>query len=398
MSHIDVTAQEKTISFTDTPEGEEWWLEPLYNDRLMWQIGCRTEEGETLLVTRHGQVGGAIQTKTRVVVANNSGRTIQQQALLEARHRYWKMAHKGYTNGFTICQQYPKPMLANSYDPSKIKQWPVSVQVKIDGVRSLAHVEGEVKLRSRENRPQPYLEQIRRELAVLFPYLPPGVHLDGELYVHEWSFNTLISAVRTSKTKHHLNDQVNYAIFDVIIDLPTAQRMQLLETAFEEANRDGIQFQHLFLVPASIAQSHQEVISFHNAFVEAGYEGAIVRHLQGHGRKVKGKATDLAAYKSNRSNNLLKVKAFQDEEGVVVDVVEGTGTEAGLAILVVEDTRGNRFPVRPRGDFDTRAEWFQHKEQLIGRPYTYRYFELTEYDVPRFPVGIAFRDYEWERF
>jgi len=379
----DTPQQDNVIAYTDQPTTTDFWLQPLYSDRMMWQVGFQNSE----LVIRHGYIGGDIQVKKRKVQVNNSGRTLVEQALLEARHRYWKMAHKGYTNGDNLCKQYPKPMLASAYDPKKIKEYPVSVQAKIDGVRSLAWLEGgQVHLRSRENKPQAYLEQIRKELYTLFTHLPPGCHLDGELYVHGWSFNRLISAVRTTKTKHPDNDQVNYYLFDIIINLPTQRRMDLLSEAYSQC----CDLKRVCLVPSTPAHSHEEIVHFHNCFVEEGFEGAIVRHLSGCGRG----GVDLTAYRPNRSNNLLKVKMFQDEEGIVIDVIEGTGTEEGLAVLVIEDQRGNRFPVRPRGSFELRAQWYQNKQRLVGQRYTFRYFELSEYGVPRFPVGIAFRDYE----
>jgi len=387
---------EDAIDTYQEPTTDSWWLAPLYNDKLMWQIGFDGRE----LVIRHGQIGGVIQEARRKVAVNSSGRSLQEQALLEARQRYWKQEHKGYANGNTILPQYPKPMLANKYEPKKIKAFPILVQPKIDGVRSLAHLtpQGSVHLRSRENKEQLHLDQIRDDLSHLFSYLPSGCHLDGELYVHGWSFNTLISAVRTGqiskttksqKDKHPLNGEVCYYVFDAILPLSASQRQDILAKAFEECLKDH-SLSFTCLVPTTLCHSHDELLSFHHYYVDNGYEGAIVRHSTGCNRN----GVDLTAYRDKRSDNLLKVKMFQDEEGTVVDVVEGAGTEEGLAILVVEDDRGNRFQVRPRGTFDMRERWFAQRARLIGQRYTYRYFELTEYGVPRFPVGVAFRDYE----
>jgi DNA ligase-1 len=377
------------------PTTDSWWLPSLYNDKLVWQIGFDGEE----LVIRHGHIGGAIQVTTRKVLVNSSGRNLQEQALLEAKQRYWKQEHKGYTNGYTILPQYPKPMLANKYEPKKIKSFPVLVQAKIDGVRMLAHLAGNrVHLRSRENKEWDHLDHIREELAVLFSYLPVGCHLDGELYVHDWSFNTLISAVKTGQVtkstknrrdKHQLNRQVQYYIFDIIIPQPAKDRQELLDSAFQECQKDR-PFSFLRIVPATLCYSHEELVQFHNCYVENGFEGAIIRHVQGSNRN----GFDLTLYRDKRSDNLLKFKMFTDEEGEVVDIVEGTGTEEGLAMIVVRDSRGNIFSVRPRGTFDMRREWYLNRDQLIGKRYTFRYFELTEYNVPRFPIGIAFRDYE----
>jgi DNA ligase-1 len=50
--------------------------------------------------------------------------------------------------------------------------------------------------------------------------------------------------------------------------------------------------------------------------------------------------------------------------------------------------------VRPRGTHEDRADLFKDGDSYIGKKLTVRYQELTEDGIPRFPVGIAFRDYE----
>lgn len=49
---------------------------------------------------------------------------------------------------------------------------------------------------------------------------------------------------------------------------------------------------------------------------------------------------------------------------------------------------------RPRGMWEQRKEWFDNGEAYVGKPLTVRYQELTQDGIPRFPVGIAVRDYE----
>jgi DNA ligase-1 len=50
--------------------------------------------------------------------------------------------------------------------------------------------------------------------------------------------------------------------------------------------------------------------------------------------------------------------------------------------------------VRPRGTREKRAEWWENREQYIGSKLTVRFQNLTADGIPRFPVGIAIRDYE----
>ena len=95
-----------------------------------------------------------------------------------------------------------------------------------------------------------------------------------------------------------------------------------------------------------------------------------------------------------RSADLQKVKTFLDGEYRIVDYLEGTGNEAGCVIWVCETLEGRQFRVRPRGTQEERKLLFQNGDEYIGKMLTVRYQELTDDGVPRFPVGIAIRDYE----
>ena len=73
---------------------------------------------------------------------------------------------------------------------------------------------------------------------------------------------------------------------------------------------------------------------------------------------------------------------------------QGDGQDMGCVIWMCKTPTGAGFYVRPRGTRASRAEQFGKGTQYIGRKLTVRYQELTEGGIPRFPVGIAFRDYE----
>ena len=78
----------------------------------------------------------------------------------------------------------------------------------------------------------------------------------------------------------------------------------------------------------------------------------------------------------------------------MVDYKEGEGQEAGCVIWVCKTDEGKVFHCRPRGTREDRALQFQHGADFVGKKLTVRYQELTDTKLPRFPVGIAFRDYE----
>ena len=95
-----------------------------------------------------------------------------------------------------------------------------------------------------------------------------------------------------------------------------------------------------------------------------------------------------------RSYSLLKLKDFVDAEYRIVDVVDGDGSDVGLAIFELETDSGQRFNCRPEGSQENRAELFKNRRQLVGRYMTVRYQELSRDGIPIFPVGVGIRDLE----
>jgi len=422
------------ISFIETPTHDEWKLTPIYMDNIqgklmVWQVGFAGQQ----LTTMHGQVGGSMQYDTREVLINTSGRTLQQQALLEARSRYNDKLHQGYTPGgeeLPVDLRNTSPALANKYIPphtnadnrtfpGNITQFPVAGQAKLDGIRALSKRCGNlssdnpyVTMRSRQNRAYPHFEHIKSALLKFFDYLPPNSELDGEFYSFDMDFTMLSSVVRTTKVAHVRIGEVKYFIFDLIEPrrLPYEDRYDLLSKAYLRYQEDVKATQvgnatevskatrsheggtgEFFLLTYARLHSHADIEACHKYYVEQGFEGLMLRKM-GNGHSV----TELnnSQYKSGRSSNILKYKHFLDEEATVISVEEGTGREAGLALLKVRDVRGHEFSVRPRGDFTLRRTWFQHPELIVGKAYTIRYQELSVYGIPRFPVGVAVRDYE----
>ncbi len=73
---------------------------------------------------------------------------------------------------------------------------------------------------------------------------------------------------------------------------------------------------------------------------------------------------------------------------------EGEGLEKGCVIWICKTPKGQEFAVRPRGTHEERAELFSDADSYVGKKLTVRYQELTTDGLPRFPVGLTFRDYE----
>ena len=95
-----------------------------------------------------------------------------------------------------------------------------------------------------------------------------------------------------------------------------------------------------------------------------------------------------------RSANLQKVKTFLDGEYPIIGFTDGTGGETGCVIWECSTPDRRTFRVRPRGTQEDRKVLFRNGSNYIGQQLTVRYQELTDDGVPRFPVGIAIRNYE----
>jgi hypothetical protein len=419
------TADYPEIRIDQTPTSPAWKLTPLYKvnavgNTMMWQVSF---DGTKFIQTVHGAIVTSDGTpgemvSTTIEVIPKSTRDMQAQALLDARSRY---KDKFLTDGYRPAGVPPpvdcQPALANIWishaklaeskakgikkDPKwrTIDRWPVAVSAKLDGIRMLAKLSGpQVRCRSRLNRVFPNLDHIAKDLLTFFAYLPAEAELDGELYTHAMSFQELTSAVKTVKTRHPRIEEVQYFIFDIITEgdgqhpMPYENRYNLLLNAYQRYLEDGHQNRFFQFVPVVLASSEAELSEYHRLYVEAGYEGLIIRKLAGENPTTA--TLEEASYHPGRSSNLLKYKEFIDEEALVIGVEKATGSEEGAAMLMVRDSRDNEFLIRMRGPVERRKSWYENPKQIMGKLITIRYQELTDKGVPRFPVGIAVRDYE----
>jgi DNA ligase-1 len=277
-------------------------------------------------------------------------------------------------------------------DLKTIVSFPVGVQAKLDGIRMLSTIrsDGSIYVRSRPGKPIDYADFITPDLKEFLMYFPAGTYLDGELYSHGVPFTKLSSIIKNkSKRTKKDEDLVNYYIYDVILpdnEVEYLERFQILFDAFEKYTEDHPEKtdanRKFFLLTFTLANDDDEIDQLHDILVEEkGYEGAVIRKLTGKD----------SYYKFGRGSNALKFKKFDDEEGLIIGVEEGQGTNEGLAVIVYIDPRGNRGTVN-LGSHAKRKRWLEHPEEIINVPIEYNYFGLTEYGKPRFPVGKRLRD------
>ena len=345
--------------------------------------------GSTIRVS-YGYQDGAVTVNEKTITAGkNIGKknetTPEQQATSEARSTWDKKKTGGYAESLddahvpgvadaaaVAAHEAILPMLAHDYHKrGKDIKFPCFVQPKLDGVRCIFK---NGVLTSRQGKVFPNMEHITQDLKDV------DLVLDGELYSNTLNFQQFVGLVRKKKhndAEKQLLRQVKFHVYDCVNDKPFSVRNESINNLFSKRL-------YAFSEPllTEECKAKDDLKKFHDKYVAEGKEGLIIRNKDG--------LYQLAA----RSKDLQKYKEFEDAEYKVSGFTEGEGLEKGLVIWICETSAGKSFHVRPRGTHEARAEIFNEAKDYVGKSLTVRYQELTEEGIPRFPVGIAFRDYE----
>ncbi len=349
----------------------------------------------TSIKTEYGVLDGELQVAVKKATPKNVGRsnetTGEQQAELEAEAKYqFNLTRKYFLTVEETKTGLRLPMLAKEIEERKVK-FPCFVQPKLDGVRCLAFWENnEIKLISRAGKEWTVPKHIKEQLEEL---LYPDCMVDGELYIHGKSFQTISSYVK--KWRDVETPTVEYHIYDCPIaqnkdgawveGLSFSERLESIEELkikLENLQEDeNLPLQNIIFVETKTVSSMKEIKDYESQCVANGYEGAIVRNLDG--KYIFG----------YRSDDLLKVKTFQDAEFVVLSIRDGIGKYEGCAVFTCQnDLNDLTFECTIMGTMEERAEMFKNQKKYIGKKLTVKFFERTDDNLPRMPVGKAFRD------
>jgi len=370
-------------------------LETLYcnnNGREnIWYVKIVETEDGCMLRTVHGIKDGKMTTHDTLIdkgknIGKKNETTAKEQALVEAQREWDKKIKKGYyviindnTNTNTNNDSIPgsvKPMLALEME-EKLVKFPCYIQPKLDGIRCLIYKDkmNTIIFQSRQNKLfEPYTHLLP-ELELIFAK-HPDIILDGELYCHGLGFESITSMVRRSKVRHPDVEKINYVMYDCINinSLTYLERMKLLSP---------FMFKKVFFIETIEGHSMKHIEDAHTHYTNDGYEGVMVRSN--------------GLYKQGRSKDLLKYKKFLDNEYEVVGHHEGTGTHAETPIFICKTnsiTGDKTFGVTMNGPIVARKEMFKNVTKYYHKMLTVKYQELSVDGIPRYPIGLAFRDYE----
>jgi DNA ligase 1 len=197
----------------------------------------------------------------------------------------------------------------------------------------------------------------------------PADTLDGELWVGRKKFQRTTSIVRSGAGGAEW-EELTYVVFDA----PNAKG------GFED--RIAHAQKVIARAEAPHARWHEHVRC--EGITHLREELARVEALGGEGLMLRRPGSK---YEVGRSQSLLKVKTFHDAEARVIGHAPGTGKHKGrLGALVVELADGTKFNVGT-GFSDAERE----SPPAIGAIITFRYQELSDDGVPRFPSWVGER-------
>ncbi len=197
----------------------------------------------------------------------------------------------------------------------------------------------------------------------------PADTLDGELWVGRKKFQVTTSIVRSGAAGQAWKD-VTYVVFDA----PNAKG------GFED------RIAHAKKIFARAEAPHARVLEHEQCtgIAHLREELARVESLGGEGLMLRRPGSK---YEVGRSQSLLKVKTFHDAEARVIGHAPGTGKHKGrLGALIVELPGGVTFNVGT-GFSDAERE----APPALGAVITFRYQELSDDGVPRFPSYVGER-------
>lgn len=350
-----------------------------HGKEIFWEASINRNS----VIFRWGQIGGKIQENCKTYTkGKNIGRanetSPEEQCTFEtfrkARHKiengyigdsHTKRLIDDYTNVEVIQSnlEVPKPTLANDgtkdvHKKKIMRQVALFAQPKIDGNRALVNIKTG-KIYSRKRKEIKSLPTLGIEVMTACRSLKSYTDwVDGELYSDELTFNEIQSIVRKKFSKLTTKDienacTVGIRIFDFISSDEQYVRTNKLENVFRETSFVKL-VKSKIIIPADIKKTHDE-------YVDAGYEGLIIRFPHDGG------------YQHKRSNFMFKWKEFIDDEYVVVGFKHKKNKPNELGSIELEkidstpfDDGKYSFYATPKMSNDEKQEIWDNQTKYFG--------------------------------
>lgn len=254
--------------------------------------------------------------------------------------------------------------------------YPVYASPKIDGIR---FVHRKKSLQSRTLKDLPNLELQQR-----FGNIPILNNLEGEITIGNpmdaHVFRKTSSYVMSKHAKEDMIDLVSLFVFDITDkdDLPYSERYKLLQEL------SGSFPKGMCLLEQTLITSYVYLMDYEANALNMGAEGIMIRvpnTLYKHGESTLSKM------------ELIKLKRFCDSEAKIIDVIESTINRDTLGSILVQDIKTKiEFNIGTGFTHYEKDIIWKKKKRFIGQYVKYKYSPMGEYNKPRFPVYLGFRD------
>lgn len=350
-----------------------------------WQVFSEGAE----YYTETGEVGFNPKQSSRTVCrSSNEGRSNKNTASEAAVNKAKSMERDKVAEGYCLTMgelkiqdRIPRAMLAKPnfekeipHIRKAIKDRNCYIQPKLDGFRCLADRRG---LWTRKLRPIYTCPHIEKELRPVFEE-HPNLVVDGELFNFE--LRNDFGKIQGLITKQDIGmfdtldteNLIQFHVYDALIKGPFIDR-------FKEIRAIVGELEHIEMTKTIRVGSLDSIYENHAKFVEAGYEGTMVR-------------SSGPDYEQNkRARQLVKLKDVDDEEFTIVDISEGKGQWSGYAKTIsCVDKNGVSFSSGCAGNQEHLRMILQNADKYIGGKATVQFNGKFPSGVPRFPVAIKF--------
>jgi len=289
-------------------------------------------------------------------------------------------------------------MLAASLETVDSIKFPVYATPKLDGIRCLK-IDGQIVSRT--------FKPIRNaELAAAVKDLLPDGS-DGELIMEGGNFQSTTSMIM-SADKTIGNEKAYFYWFDYVLDdnkKPYLERINDMKKFVEDHPEilTASPVKIVPLVPTEI-KTIEELLKYESEVLEENFEGVMLRSANG-------------PYKFGRSTlkegSLVKMKKFDDDEAVIIgfnelqkNTNEKTKDEFGYAKRsshkngkIEQDTLGSidvnwngiHFSIGSGFTAEQRKEFWNDRDNLVGKIVKFKYFATGMKEAPRFPTFLGIR-------
>lgn len=283
-----------------------------------------------------------------------------------------------------------KPLLASNAPDLETLKYPMLASPKLDGIRCLVFG-GRAVTRELKPVPNKHIQNLIGNSHL--------EGLDGELLVGDETAKKVFQNTSSGVMSREGTPEFTYSVFDSF----------LASGGYSERLKEIQKFKdhpHIQLVEHTLVNYKEELSLLEEKFVKEGYEGLMLRSIDGkykHGRSTA------------KEGILLKVKRFEDTEATILDFVEQlhNDNEATInalghtersshkanmigantlgALIVRSDMFKETFQVGSGFTAAQRKEIWDNKELYRFQTIKFKFQRAGILDLPRFPIFLGFR-------